>query len=56
MSGIETIEVFDNEDGSFYALCPVCGAQGMAWDTQSAAHEIASHIQAEHFIEGEGIV
>lgn len=52
----QTIEVFDNEDGSFYSLCPLCGASALAWDARGAAHEILSHIEEEHDIEymGEG--
>lgn len=46
------IEVFDNEDGSFYSICPICGANALAWGDDEAANEIMSHIHEEHWIEG----
>jgi hypothetical protein len=44
-----TIEVFDNEDGSFYSLCPICGASSLAWDGRESAHEMMTHMQEEHY-------
>ena len=46
-----SFDIFDNEDGSFYAICPICGANALAWDDIGAAREIMSHIEEEHLIE-----
>lgn len=45
------IEIFDNEDGSFYSLCPVCGANVLAWRQHDAAEEMMNHINDEHTVE-----
>lgn len=56
MSGLHhvQIEVYDNEDGSYTAQCPICGAVSTAWDDHEGAfHDIMSHIRDEHIIEEE---